>query len=262
MELSLEEAVRGVSKTLELRRSETCPDCQGSGARRGTKPTVCNYCGGRGQVIHSRGFFQVAATCPSCKGNGQRITDPCGTCRGSGRVVAPASVTIPLPPGVDSGEWYRIPRQGEVGDPGGERGDLRVQIHVKPHPFFERDGINLATQVPISFAQAALGADLQVPTLDGAQTLTIPRGTQSGEVFRLKGQGVPERGGRTRGDLLVEVVVEIPRELNERQEELIRELAELEHENVSPRRKSFLEKVRDFFYVEAADAPSPPEASP
>ena len=262
VELTLEEAVRGVTKTLELRRSEICPDCRGTGARRGSKPVVCHYCGGRGQVVHSRGFFQVATTCLSCKGKGQRIADPCPTCRGSGRVVVPTTVTIPLPPGVDSGEWYRVPRQGEVGDLGGERGDLRVQVHVKPHPFFERDGLNLVTQVPISFAQAALGADLQVPTLDGAQTLTIPRGTQSGEVFRIKGQGVPERGGRTRGDLLVEVVVEIPRELNPRQEELIRELAELEHENVSPRRKSFLEKVRDFFSAESSGSPSPPEDRP
>lgn len=255
LEITLEEAVRGASKPVEIRRTELCDDCRGSGARRGTTPAVCIYCGGSGQVVHSRGFFQVASACPSCNGQGSRITDPCPSCRGAGKISVPTAISVNIPPGVDTGMWLQVRREGETGDPGAERGDLRIQIQVKPHPFFERQNHELITQVPISFPQAALGAEIQVPTLDGAERITISAGTQSGAIHRIRGRGVPDIKGRGRGDLLVELIVEIPQKLAPRQEELIRELAELEHEHVTPKRRSFLDRLRDFFTTEE-DAPA------
>ncbi len=250
LEIEMIEAARGTTRPVEVRRSEICDDCGGTGAKKGTKPVTCDYCRGRGQVVQSRGFFQVATTCPACGGEGSRITDPCGTCRGAGRV--PQTVTLPLsiPPGIDSGMWIQVRNQGEPGDPGAPRGNLRIQILVRPHTFFERKGNDLFCQVPISFPQAALGAEIEVPTLDGTERLAVPRGTQSGEILKLKGRGMPDVNGRGRGDELVEVVVETPRHLSPRQEELLRELAEYEHENVSARRKGFFEKLRDYFTEE------------
>ncbi len=247
LEVDLVEAARGVTKKIEITRQEYCIDCKGSGARKGTVATTCNYCGGQGQVVTSRGFFQVATTCPACGGEGVRVADPCPGCRGSGRVTEAARIEIQVRPGVDSGMWQIIPGQGEPGDPGAPRGNLRVQYLVRKHQDFERNRNDLLTQIPISFAEAALGADIQVPTLEGFDRLTIPRGTQSGDILRLKGRGMPDVNGRGRGDELVEVVLETPRHLSARQEELLRELAELDHENVSPRRKSFLERIKDYF---------------
>lgn len=247
LEIDLIEAARGATKKIELTRQESCPDCKGSGARKGTIATTCNYCGGQGQVVTSRGFFQVATTCPACGGEGVRVADPCPGCRGSGRVTEVAHIEIQVRPGVDSGMWQIIPGQGEPGDPGAPRGNLRVQYLVRKHEDFERNRNDLLTQIPISFAEAALGAEIQVPTLEGFDGMTIPRGTQSGDILRLKGRGMPDVNGRGRGDELVEVVVETPRHLSARQEELLRELAELDHENVSPRRKSFLERIKDYF---------------
>jgi len=252
LDIELEEAARGSTRTVEIRRQEYCPTCDGSGAKPGTRPKTCDYCGGRGQVVTARGFFQMATTCPACGGEGQRIADPCSSCKGSGRAVHEAEVQVPIPPGVDTGTVLQLRGQGEPGDPGGPRGNLRVQIRVRPHAFFSREGNDLVCQVPISFSQAALGAEVEVPTLDGPTMLEIPRGTQSGEVFKLRGRGMPDINGRGRGDELVEVALETPKRLSTRQEELFRELAELDHHNVSPRRKSFLEKLRDFF-TEADD---------
>ena len=258
MEIELIEAARGATKPLEVPRREICEDCRGSGARKGTSPTTCDYCRGSGQVVQSRGFFQVATTCPACGGQGTRITDPCPSCRGSGRIASKAQLMVDIPPGVDTGMWLQLRNQGEPGDPGAPRGNLRIQILVRSHPFFERHGNDLHCQVPISFPQAALGAEIEVPTLDGPDHLTIGRGTQSSEVIKLKGRGMPDVNGRGRGDELVEVVVETPRHLTPRQEELLRELAEIEHEEVSPRRKSFFERLRNFFTEEAgADEPDP-----
>ncbi len=200
--------------------------------------------------MQARGFFQVATTCPACGGEGVRITDPCHQCRGAGRVPQAARLQVDVPPGVESGMWLQLRNQGELGDVGGQRGNLRIQIVVKKHPFFERRRNDLVCQVPISFAQAALGAVVEVPTLDGPEDLEVPRGTQSGETLRIRGRGMPDIGGRTRGDELVEVSVETPRHLTTRQEELLREFAEIEHEQVSPRRKSFFEKLRDYFTEE------------
>jgi molecular chaperone DnaJ len=251
MEIELVEAARGTTKPLEVNRHEYCGECKGSGARKGTIATTCNYCGGQGQVVQSRGFFQMATTCPACGGEGVRVTDPCPGCRGSGRVPSAVNIKVDVPPGVESGMWLQLRGQGEPGDLGAPRGNLRIQVMVRKHPFFERNRNDLYCQVPIGFAQAALGADIEVPTLDGPDRLHVPKGTQSGEVLRLKGRGMPDIGGRVRGDELVEVVVETPRQLTPRQEELLRELAELEHEDVSPRRKSFFEKLRDYFTEEA-----------
>lgn len=245
LEIDLIEAARGATKTIEMNRNETCGDCKGSGARKGTVATTCDYCRGQGQIVQSRGFFQVATVCPACGGDGTRIADPCPTCRGGGKVGTRVSVTIPIPPGIDTGQVLLRRNEGEPGDPGAPRGNLKLQIQVRKHPFFERAGADLFLRVPISFPQAALGADIEVPTLDGKDRLTVPRGTQSGDVLKLKGRGMPSGSGR--GDELVEVVVETPHKLSPRQEELLRELAELEHENISPKRKGFLERLRDFF---------------
>ena len=250
LEIDLIEAARGASKPVDLARQEICEECRGDGARQGTRPVTCDYCRGSGQVVQSRGFFQVATTCPACGGQGTRIVDPCGKCKGSGRVLQNSRIQVDVPPGVDTGMWLQLRGQGEPGDQGAPRGNLRIQIQVRPHPFFEREGNDLHCQVPISFAQAALGSHIEVPTLDGTEHLEVPRGTQSGEVLKLKGRGMPSVDGRGRGDELVEVVIETPRKLNARQEELLRELAELEHLDVSPRRKGFFEKLRDYFTEE------------
>ncbi|MDR3623499.1 MAG: molecular chaperone DnaJ [Paludisphaera borealis] len=250
LEIELTEAARGTSRSIEVNRQDFCGECKGSGARKGTVATTCNYCGGRGQVVQARGFFQVATTCPACGGEGVRITDPCPGCRGAGRVPQTVKLQVDVPPGVESGMRLQLRNQGELGDVGAPRGNLQIQVMVKKHPFFERRRNDLFCQVPISFAQATLGAEIQVPTLDGPDRMTVPRGTQSGEVVRIKGRGMPDISGRGRGDELVEVVVETPRNLSARQEELLREFAVLEHEQVNPRRKSFFEKLRDYFTEE------------
>ena len=250
LEIDLVEAARGTTKQVEISRQETCAECRGSGAKKGTVATTCNYCGGQGQVVQSRGFFQVATTCPSCGGEGVRITDPCPNCRGSGRTPSTANLKVDIPPGVDTGMWLQLRNQGEPGDPGAARGNLRIQLQVRKNPFFERVQNDLHCQVPISFPQAALGAEIEVPTLDGPDRLHVPRGTQSGDVLKLKGRGMPDINGRGRGDELIEVLVETPKHLSPRHEELLRELAEIEHEAVSPKRKNFFEKLRDYFTEE------------
>lgn len=254
LEIDLEEAARGATRSIEVSRQEICGECSGTGARKGTAPVTCDYCRGQGEVVQSRGFLQLATTCPACGGEGKRVVDPCAKCRGTGRQPQVASLKVDIPPGVDTGMWLQLRNQGEPGDPGAPRGNLRIQIQIRPHRFFERHGNDLYCQVPIGFAQAALGAEIDVPTLAGTEKLAIPRGTQSGEILRLRGRGMPDVNGRGRGDELVEVVIETPRRLTPRQEELLRELAEIDHAEVSPRRKNFFEKLRDYFTEE-------PEAS-
>lgn len=250
LEIDLLEAARGTTRTIEFTRQEHCGECRGTGARKGTSPTQCNYCGGAGQVVAARGFFQVASTCPACGGEGVRVTDPCPNCRGTGRVGQAVSLPIDIPPGMEHGRIIQVRNQGEAGDPGAPRGNLLIQVRVKKHPLFDRRGNDLIVHLPVSFPQAALGADLDVPTLDGREQLAIPKGTQAGDVLRLRGRGMPDLNGRGRGDLLVEIALEVPRKLTTRQEELLRELAELEHDDVMPRRKSFFEKLRDYFTEE------------
>jgi len=251
LEIDLVEAARGATKKVDITRQELCEDCRGTGAKKGTSPVTCDYCKGQGQVFQSRGFFQLATTCPACGGEGKRIIDPCPACRGAGRIATPVQINVDIPPGVDTGMTLQLRGQGEAGDPGGPRGNLRIQLFVRKHPFFERRGNDLICHLPVSFPQAALGAEIEVPTLDGTDHLTVPKGTQSGEILRIRGHGMPDLNGRTRGDILAQVNVETPRRLSPRQEELLRELAEIEEADVSPRRKSFFEKLRDYFTEDA-----------
>ena len=197
------------------------------------------------------GPFQMSTTCNACGGAGSVITDPCPKCRGRGRVKATRNLEISVPPGAFTGYRMRIRGEGEAGDAGAPHGDLICEVHVKEHSLFRRQDEHLICQVPITFSQAALGGDIEVPTLDGPRTQTLKRGLQSGEAIAIPGQGMPNLRSGRRGDLVVQVIVETPRNLSERQEELLRELAELDHSNVSPQRKSFLDKIRDFFTAAA-----------
>jgi len=244
--LSLEEAARGVEQTIEISRQEYCDTCGGSGARPGTGPTICPYCHGTGMVQQRRGFFVMQQTCPSCRGQGRFVATPCGTCGGTGRHPKRVQVHLRIPAGVADGQRLVVPGEGDPGEPGAPRGDLYVDVRIKAHPIFERDGDNILCEVPIGFAQAALGAEIEVPTLTGKARLRIPRGTQSGRIFRLNGQGMPSLDGRSRGAQLVRVFIETPRHLTREQEELLRRFAETEDINVTPKRKTFFDKVKRY----------------
>ena len=250
--LEFEEAAFGESKTIDVTRQEICENCSGRGARPGTQPVTCPYCGGRGQIVQAQGFFSIQTTCPRCKGRGTHIETPCPRCDGVGRAAKRTKIDIRVPPGVQDGMSLRLAGQGEIGDDGALRGDLYCYLHVKPHPLFERAGDDIVCHVPIGFGQAALGAPVEVPTLRGKALLNIPCGTQSGDVLRLRGQGLPRpRGGQ--GDQLVAVTIETPRKLTAKQEELLREFAETENEHVTPERKGFLDKVKDYFSGQKED---------
>ena len=253
--LTLEEAARGTHKNISFRRRVPCEVCSGSGAAPGSEPETCDTCAGRGQVIQSAGILRVQTTCPKCKGTGQQISKPCTTCRGSGLRSEKAELSVEIPAGVDDGMRVRLQGEGEASPDGGPNGDCYCFITVRPHELFKRDGSHLILQLPISYSQAALGADVEVPTLDGPHTLRIEAGTQSGEVFTVRGQGIIDpRGGRA-GDLLVQVFIEVPKKLSEAQEKLLRDLAEIDHESVLPHRKSFLDKLKAFFDPDANAQP-------
>jgi len=254
VEIDLAEAFRGVRKTITIPREELCNDCGGSGAKRGSRPATCQRCGGRGAVVMQQGFFRVQNTCRACGGTGKIVTDPCSGCQGRGRIQARRTIDIDIPPGVDTGMKVRHAGEGEAGDPGTPRGDLLVAVRVREHSLFHRDGNHLVCQVPVTFSQAALGAEIEVPSIDGPMAMPLPKGTQSGEVLRVPRRGMPDVHGGRRGDLLVQVIVETPKTLTKRQEELLREMAELECRNVQPARKGFLDKLKDFFSGEAAPA--------
>lgn len=251
--LELKEAALGTTKLVEISRAELCATCDGSGAKPGTSPVKCDYCGGRGQVLQQQAFFRIQTTCPACRGAGDIVRDKCGSCSGSGRESRKVRLEVRVPAGVDDGMRLCLRGEGEPGDRGGPRGDLYCEIKVKAHSLFERDGSDLHCKVPVSFTQAALGTSFEIPLLEGKLMLEIPAGTQPGDVLKIRGQGVQDVETKRRGDLLVEVQVEVPRKLSHRQEELIRELAELERKNVSPHQKSFFEKLKDLFV--AADEP-------
>jgi molecular chaperone DnaJ len=258
LEIDLVEAARGTTKTLTIPREENCPDCGGSGAKRGTRPAECRRCRGQGVVLLSQGIFRLQQTCPGCGGRGSVVTDPCGNCHGHGRVQVTRRVEVAVPAGVDNGMRVVVRGEGEAGELGAPRGDLYCVIRVREHSLFRREGPSLICQVPVTISQAALGAEIEVPTLDGPIKHTLKRGTQGGDVVRVAGRGmpIPRSDGRPSGrsgDLLVQVIVETPRNLTKRQEELFRELAEIDQKNVSPERKSFLEKLKEFF------TPPPPK---
>lgn len=252
VDLSFEEAAFGVEKDIEITRPEPCPSCFGSGAQPGTKPVRCEACGGTGQVRISQatpfGHFQSIRTCTRCNGEGKVITIPCEECRGRGRVRRKRVVHIRVPAGVDTGWQLRVPAEGEPGLRGGPPGDVYVLIRVKPHPVFIRDGFDVIMELPISIVQAALGDEVQVPTLDGKMKLKIPEGIQSGTVIRLRGKGIPRLKGHGRGDQQVKVVVVTPTNLSESQKELLREFGRtLKPENAEGKEKTFFERVKDAF---------------
>lgn len=249
IDLTLEEAVRGVEKTIKVPTLVACETCDGSGAKPGTSAKTCGTCGGMGQVRMQQGFFSVQQTCPTCRGEGKVISDPCNSCHGHGRVEKTKTLSVKIPAGVDTGDRIRLSGEGEAGSHGGPSGDLYVQVNVREHAIFERDGRHLYCEVPISFVDAALGGELEVPTLDGRVKLKVPAETQTGKLFRLRGKGVaPVRGGGA-GDLMVRVVVETPVNLTSRQKELLREFQETtsEGDKHSPKKHSFFDSVKKFF---------------
>lgn len=251
MELTLEEAVRGVTKEIRIPTLEECDVCHGSGAKPGTQPQTCPTCHGSGQVQMRQGFFAVQQTCPHCQGRGTLIKDPCNKCHGHGRVERSKKLSVKIPAGVDTGDRIRLAGEGEAGEHGAPAGDLYVQVQVKQHPIFEREGNNLYCEVPINFAMAALGGEIEVPTLDGRVKLKVPGETQTGKLFRMRGKGVKSVRGGAQGDLLCRVVVETPVGLNEKQKQLLQELQESfggpTGEHNSPRSKSFFDGVKKFF---------------
>lgn len=252
LELDLDQAVFGHGVELDVVKLEECETCHGTGAAKGSNPSTCDTCGGAGQVRMSQGFFQLQQTCPRCRGSGTVVRNPCDTCLGQGRVRRNKKLSVKVPAGVDTGDRIRLAGEGEAGRNGGPPGDLYVEVHVRDHPIFERDGEHLSCEVPISFATAALGGTLVVPTLDGDVTIKIPPETQSGRVFRLRDKGVrPVRGG-PRGDLFCRVAVETPVNLSAEQRELVRKLDESLHggddaHRHAPRQKGFLDGVKRFF---------------
>ncbi|WP_272515754.1 MULTISPECIES: molecular chaperone DnaJ [unclassified Providencia] len=251
MELTLEEAVRGVTKEIRIPTLEICDVCHGNGAKPGTSADTCSTCHGMGQVHMRQGFFSVQQPCPTCHGRGKVIKDPCNKCHGHGRVERYKTLSVKIPAGVDTGDRVRLSGEGEAGENGAPAGDLFVQVHVLPHNIFERDGNNLHCEVPINFADAALGGEIEVPTLDGRVKLKIPAETQTGKIFRMKGKGVKSVRGGLQGDLMCHIVVETPVKLNEKQKELLKEFGESlggkSGEKNSPRSKSFLDGVKKFF---------------
>ncbi len=247
MQIKLEEAAFGCEKEIEVSKLDACSRCSGSGAESGSRAATCPACGGRGQVISSRGFFQVSQTCPRCRGTGQIVEKPCKQCAGEGRVENASRIKLKIPGGIQDGARLRSSRNGEAGIRGGPPGDLYVVIHIKEHEVFEREEDSLFCEVPISFATAALGGEMKVPTLEGKAALKVPAGTQSGAVFKLKGKGMPALNSSSRGDLMVRVLVEVPSKLNGDQRRKLEEFAELCGEENSPLHKSFFEKAKEFF---------------
>ena len=245
LEMTLEEAAAGMTAQLRIPRLESCDLCKGTGAAAGTQPENCATCGGAGQVRYQQGFFSVARTCGSCRGTGRIIKTPCEECRGAGRIEREKNIEVKIPAGVETGSRLRIAGEGEGGTQGGPAGDLYVVIHVKEHEQFERQGSNLYASVPITFTQAALGAEVTVKTLDGERQLKVPAGTQTGTVFRLKGTGMPVLGGRGRGDLFVSATVITPTTLTREQRRLLEQLANVEDRDLED--KGLIDKVRDIF---------------
>ncbi len=259
IDLELHQVIAEYHTKIHVRRKELCPDCSGNGSKSGKRMT-CVQCQGRGEYVQRQGFFEVRQTCPRCSGEGSVLSDPCHACRGDGRVEVTREVEVKVPAGADTGLRLLVGGEGDAGQPGAPRGDLELVVRIAENPDFQRDGVHLLSAIPISYSQAALGTTVEIPTLTGKAKLTIPRGTQSHTELRVPGEGMPElrvdrRGAAMsstrRGDLRVMVVIETPQQLSKRQEELLRELAELEHKDVSPTRKGFLGKLKTLFGSEA-----------
>lgn len=245
LDLSLEEVDTGCDKTITIKRQEGCKTCGGNGAKAGTSPTACTTCGGRGQVHRSQGFFTMASACPACRGAGSVIEDPCPDCRGQGQNGEKSDTTIQVPAGIEDGMRIRVSGGGDAGEPGAPRGDLYCIIREREHKVFQRNGPDVMTEVPFAFGQLALGDKVEIPTLRGKVEMTIPAGTPTGKVLRLRGQGLPILEGRGRGDQFVRAFVEVPKKLTDRQKELLREFEEIEVKRSGS--KSFFEKIVDYF---------------
>ena len=250
LEITLEQAAHGFDTTIRVPSWDKCDTCHGSGAKPGTSPTTCTTCAGHGQVRMQQGFFSIQQTCPKCHGTGKIIPEPCPACAGAGRIKRNKTLEVKIPVGIDNGMRIRSTGNGEPGTNGGPPGDLYVEIHIKPHAVFQREGDDLHCEMPISFAKAALGGEIEVPTLDGKVSFTVPEGTQSGKTFRLKGKGIKGVRSGYPGDLFCHVAVETPVKLSDRQKELLREFDRSTTEGGSkhsPQTKSFMDKVKDFF---------------
>jgi molecular chaperone DnaJ len=248
LEITFEEAARGTETTIQVPRHESCGSCNGSGAAAGSAPAVCPQCRGQGQVRFQQGFFTVARTCPQCQGSGRIITKPCQTCRGLGRVATERKITVKIPAGIAAGQQLRLAGEGEGGSAGGPSGHLYVVVHVQEHEFFRRDGINLFCEIPVNFTTVALGGEIQVPTLDGTETVKVPDATTTGTTLRLRGKGLPDVSGRGRGDLFVTVQVQTPRKLTREQRHLLEQLAKvLPKEKFEPRAREEQQDERNLF---------------
>ncbi|NDP58646.1 MAG: molecular chaperone DnaJ [Oxalobacteraceae bacterium] len=250
LDITLEQAAHGFDTTIRVPSWDSCEICHGSGAKPGTQPTTCPTCAGHGQVRMQQGFFSIQQTCPKCHGTGKVIPEPCATCAGAGRIKRNKTLEVKIPAGIDDGMRIRSSGNGEPGMNGGPSGDLYVEIHIKQHPVFQREGDDLHCEIPISFAKAALGGEIEVPTLSGKASFTLPEGTQTGKTFRLRSKGVKGVRSGYAGDLFCHVVIETPVKLTERQRELLREFEELTNESGakhSPQSKSWTEKVKGFF---------------
>ncbi len=244
LDIDLKDAVFGTERKITIPRAETCSTCVGSGAKPGTNPATCQTCSGTGQTKLQQGFFVISRTCNNCRGEGKIITDPCTKCKGQGKVRTERNVSLKIPAGVDTGIRLRVTGEGESGSHGGPPGDLYVVINVEPHPFFKRKGNDLLCEVPISFVQAALGSEIEVPTIDGKADIKIPAGTPSGRVFHLRGKGIPKLGSYGKGDQFINIFIDVPKKLAPRQRELLEEFAEISGDEVS---KGFMDKIKDMF---------------
>jgi len=255
LEISFEESARGVETAVQIPRQENCETCKGSGAAPGSSPTVCSQCRGQGQIRFQQGFFTVARTCPQCRGTGKMITKPCQTCRGDGRVTQERKITVKIPAGVATGQQLRLQGEGEAGTSGGPAGHLYVVLHVQEHEFFRRENLNLFCEIPVNFTTLVLGGEVTVPTLDGAESVKVPEGTQTGTTLRLRGKGMPEVNGRGRGDLFATIQVQTPRKLSKEQRHLFEQLAKaLPKEKFEPRapgseqdERNLFDRVKDMF---------------
>ncbi len=245
LDLTLEEIDAGVERTISLKQHDHCPACAGSGAKRGTGRSTCSTCSGRGQVHRSQGFFTMATACPACGGAGQVLESPCDSCRGTGKEVIKKDIRIRVPSGVEEGMRIRVEGSGDAGDAGAPRGDLYCVIREKEHRMFQRSGPDLMTEIPFSFSQLALGDKVEIPTLRGRVEMSIPAGTQSGKVFRLRGQGLPQMESHGRGDQLVRVFIEVPSKLTREQKDLLRQFEQIEADK--PDAKSFLDRITSYF---------------
>jgi molecular chaperone DnaJ len=257
--LDLEEAAKGAAKSVEFQRSKACGTCKGTGSKPGAQRAVCRKCNGHGQVVQSAGILRVQTACPACQGAGSTITDPCADCRGRGYLPERAKLDVTIPAGIDSGMRVRLAGYGEPSPEGGPPGDCYCFVTVRKHKLFEREGTHLILRMPISYSQAALGAAIEVPTLSGPYELAVPAGTQSGEVFRVRGRGIADPRGGSAGDLHVQTTIEVPKKLTAKQEALLRDLAEVERTEVSPHRKSFLDRIREYFTPIDTTGPVPKE---